>query len=165
MASFGSMAATTETTTVIEKVEMDAVSVSITVTSDGNPVSGALVKIVNEKTVVAAGTTNENGVAAIKLPTYSGEGVTIEVYHRLYKTSKKQAVVLSDGGNVPFSLRSKSTAISEVEAEAKEKEDKLNEKIQGKEESKAEYEKRMAEAKERQEKLQQETNDVKSQTE
>ena len=88
MASFGSMATTIETTT-IENVVIDAVSVSITVTAEGNPVAGALVKILNEKTVVAAGTTNEMGIATIKLPTYSGEGLTIEVYHRLYKTSKK----------------------------------------------------------------------------
>ena len=157
MASFTGIANSNEPPVSIEISEKAPVSVSIIATHNGEPVQGALVKIVSNRIVIGAGTTDAQGKADVKIEKYNSQVVIIEVYHRLYKTKKSKNVVLSAGAVFTYPLKSKSETVAEIATETEEKEAKRNEQIKKTNESQEEYEKRMEEAKKTQEELKTET--------
>ena len=83
LASSGAFAFDGVSTTIINSVKEQraGVEITITVNSNGAVVKGALVKVVADKMVIGAGTTNESGAVSISIPTYGGQSVSIEVYH------------------------------------------------------------------------------------
>ena len=101
LASSGAFAFNENPTVVSTSVvdQKAGVDITITVNSNGTVVKGALVKVVADKTVIGAGTTNESGSVSISIPTYGDQTVTIEVYHSLYKTDKLSVVKLE---NAPY---------------------------------------------------------------
>ena len=62
----------------------EGVAVTITVkSSTGKAVKGALIKVIANKMVIGAGSTDEGGNAAIKIASYGKQTVDIEVSHAL----------------------------------------------------------------------------------
>ena len=72
------------------------------------------VKVVADKTVIGAGTTNESGSVSISIPTYGGQTVTIEVYHSLYKTDKLADIKLENAKAYSFNLAAKGDSAEEI---------------------------------------------------
>ncbi len=95
----------------------NVITVNVSVKSDTTPVHGALVKITYNKMLLGTGTTNEQGVASIKTTTYTGQAITIEVYHKLYAPGKLSVSKLEDGRTYLISLRKKKESVSEIKSE------------------------------------------------
>ena len=65
------------------------VAITIAVKSSaGKPIKGALIKVIANKMVIAAGSTDESGTAAIKIASYGNQPVDIEISHALFRPTK-----------------------------------------------------------------------------
>ena len=64
--------------------------------SEGKPIKGALIKILSNKMVIAARSTDESGNAAIKIASYGNQAVDIEISHALFRPTKLNAVTLEN---------------------------------------------------------------------
>ncbi len=124
----------------IEILSKEAVSVTISITADGKPVKGALVRITSSGMAVGAATSDETGKAAISLPTYGKQLVTIQVSHAMYKDQKLAEIVLENGATFDFVLKSKTESAEMITTESQEKVAKIEEKTAKSEEKTTEYE-------------------------
>ncbi|MDB4324367.1 hypothetical protein N9963_03115, partial [Crocinitomicaceae bacterium] len=93
----------------------EAVSVTVSLNNGGNAVKGALIKIIGERIVIGAATSDESGNATINIASYGGQLVSIEVFHRLYKNDKLKDVKLETGKTYSFTLVGKGETIEEIQ--------------------------------------------------
>ena len=61
----------------IEILERKAISITINASNNGEPVSGALVKILGDGMVIGAGNTDASGAATISIPQYGKQVLSL----------------------------------------------------------------------------------------
>ena len=124
-----------------ETIQREAVTVSISVTSNGVAVKGAFVKITTGTITIGAGMTDDKGVATISIATYGKQISNISVTHAMYRDEKMIDQVLENGRAYTFALKSKGESAEEVTTESNEKIKEIEEKTQRSEQKTAELEK------------------------
>lgn len=165
LASFGTFASTEGTIVSIENNIKEGVDVVISVTSDGAAVKGALVKIVAERMVIGAGTTDEGGNVSINIASYGGQMVSIEVFHNLYKSDKLNDTKLENGKTYSFILKSKGESVEEITEESEVRVVETQEEIEKEKQDAAEAVSRKEDAIKNQEQRRKEAEEAKKQAE
>jgi len=160
MASFVTFASVAETSVAIENIAKEGVDVTIAVNSGGETVKGALVKIVAQRMVIGAGTTDESGNVTINIASYGNQLVTIEVYHSLYKSQKLNGIKLETGKTYSFSLIGKGETVTEITEESEVRVVKTQEETEQEKKEAEEAIARKEEAIKRQEELRKETEEL-----
>ncbi|HLU87875.1 MAG TPA: hypothetical protein VKZ44_08985, partial [Taishania sp.] len=94
----------------------EAVSVTISVTSERGPVAGALIKITAGGLTIGAGTTDANGNTTINIPSYNKQLVRIDVTHSMFKDDKKVDFILENGSTIQFTLKPKTESLDAAAA-------------------------------------------------
>ena len=165
LVSFGSFSATTVVKNPMENEIKVGVSLTVSVKSDGEPVKGALVKIVSNRMVIGAGTSDDSGNTKISIESYGDQLVTIEVFHSMYKSTKLRDVVLTEGKTFNVTMVSKTESAEDVKAESDEKVAKTQEQLEKEKQATQEAIERKEEALKKQEEAKKETEEAKKETE
>lgn len=102
------------------KTEIKAgVAISVAVkSSEGKPIKGALIKIISNKMVIAAGSTDEGGNAALKISSYGNQAVDIEVSHALFRPANLNSVTLENNKVFNISLEAKGVTEEQIKSES-----------------------------------------------
>ena len=118
--SFASFTTKANINPVIESHVNNSISITVSVKSGTEVVKGALVKLVTDRMVIGAGTTDESGNTTINIQVYGGQPVTIEVFHSLYKSEKLKDLKLENGITYTVNLNSKTESVSTINSESEE---------------------------------------------
>lgn len=165
LCSFGVQAAEADKSPITSVEIQEGVSVTINVKSEGQPVAGALIKIVHNRITVGSRTTDASGNATVSVKNYTGQVVSIEVFHKLYASEKLHDRTLKEGANFNVIMRSKKKSAEEIAAASEEKTEKIEGQIANEQKSAEEAAAEKEASLKRQEELRKEQEEIAAKTE